>query len=129
MPEAVTHRRLWMGVLLAPGAWLLTEFVGYYLASRSCESGVRGVPLAGTMMPRAVQIVLCVAALVAALYGLLVAVNNDRAVARHPRSDAPELGRARFMSRAGIFLGILFAGGIVLFALPALFVNACSQAR
>ena len=127
MHSSVTHRRLWIGMLCAPVAWLLAEGVGYYLASRSCEPGVHGVPLAGTAAPRMAQIVLCLLLLGAALYGLAVAVRNDRLV-RESGADEPHRGRARFMSLGGILLGILFAGGIVMFALPAFFANACSQA-
>jgi hypothetical protein len=38
-------------------------------------------------------------------------------------------GRARFMALAGVVMSSLFVLGIVLFALPPLFVNWCNQAR
>lgn len=128
LPVGLT--RLWLGVLLAPGAWVLAEAAGYYLAARSCELGVAGVPLLGTAQPRATHIIVCLVALAGAVTGLWIALQNWRAVGDRPRSgDAPELGRARFMSFGGVLLSVLFAGGIVLFAFPGLIVNACSQAR
>lgn len=126
----VGHKRLWIGVLLAPAAWLLLEVVGYWFAARSCELSVGGVPMAGTAHPAVTHSVLSLAALVAAGAGLAVALGNWRAVRPHTeREGAPSWGRARFMSYGGVLLSVLFGGGIVLFGLPAFLVNACSQAR
>lgn len=123
-------KRLWTGVLLAPGAWVVAEGVGYYVAARSCELGVAGIPLVGTTHPSLTQALLSLALLIVAVAGLVIAVANWRAVGGRPTGDEPpEWGRARFMSYAGVLAGVLFTAGIVLFALPVLFVNPCSQAR
>ena len=123
-------KRLWFGVLAAPTAWLLMEVVGYYLAARSCEPGIGGVPLAGTAHPSVTQVVLDLVALVAAIAGLLVSLESWRAL--HPKPDAEssaEWGRAHFLAFVGVLASALFIGGIVLFGLPPFLVNACSQAR
>src|SRR5437868_15524956 len=108
----VTDRRLWAGVLLAPGAWVVAELLGYYLASRSCEPIPRGVPLGGTSHPAGVQLVLAVALAALAAGGLATAIGNWRAVG--PRSDReqPVWGRARFMASGGMIAGALFLCGI-----------------
>jgi hypothetical protein len=139
-PEPPTHderierlpvglKRLWVGVLAAPVAWLLMEMVGYYLAARSCEPGTGGVPLLGTAHPRVTQVIIDVAAAIVALIGLTTAVRSWRALPQPGREATPELGRAHFMAFVGVLVSVLFFGGILLFGLPPFFVNACSQAR
>jgi hypothetical protein len=126
----VASRRLWAGLLLAPGAWLFAEIVGYYMASRSCEPGRPGLPLEGFSEPRVAHVVLVVLMLVASLSGLALATGSWRALsARREARPAPEIGRARFMALAGVLVSVLFTGGLVLFGISAFVVNACSQAR
>jgi hypothetical protein len=136
-PVPVSLQRLWLGVLAAPVAWLILELLGYYLASRGCDPAL-GVPLAGPRRPAVVQVIVCVVGLGAALYGLLVAIGNWRAVQPQPSSNDDATadlerqaawGRAHFMAFSGILASGLFGLGIVLFALPPFFINACSQAR
>jgi hypothetical protein len=134
----VGGRRLWAGLLTAPSAWLVAEMVGYYMASRSCETP-SGLPLEGFAAPRAAQLVLVALMLAAALAGLGFAMGSWRALstAGNPheerggehRNAGPELGRARFMALAGVLVSVLFAGGVALFGVSAVVVNACSQAR
>jgi hypothetical protein len=126
----VTSGRLWAGVLLAPTAWMLFEFVGYYVDARGCEFGVEGIPLAGTAHPAVAHVIMAVVALVAAVVGLFVSIGNWRAVASNgERAHWAEWGRARFMAYGGIILSVLFIGGIVLFAISPFFIKVCSQAR
>lgn len=126
----VGSRRLWFGVLAAPSAWLLMEMVGYYLASRSCEPALGGVPLAGTPHPSATQVVLDLIALAASIAGLVVSLGSWRALHPKPnRGSTAEGGRAHFLAFVGVLASALFIGGIVLFGLPPFLVNACSQAR
>jgi hypothetical protein len=140
-PSAVTHeerirrlpvglKRLWLGVLAAPTAWLAMELVGYYLAARSCEPGTPGVPMAGTANPRVTQVVIDVIALIIGIIGLGTAVRCWRALQPQPdRDSSPEWGRAHFMSFVGVLTSVLFLGGILMFGIPPFLVNACSQAR
>lgn len=135
----VESRRLWAGLLLAPGAWLVAEMAGYYMASRSCELGAPGLPLGSFAAPRVAHVVLVMLMLVAAVTGLTLAVGSWRALyggrapheerEREDRTAPPELGRARFMALAGVLVSVLFTGGLVLFGISAFVVNACSQAR
>ena len=125
----VSVKRLWVGVLAAPAAWLVMEMVGYYLAARSCEPGTGGVPLLGTAHPRVTQVIMDGGAVIIALIGLTTAIQCWRALPQPGRDATPELGRARFMALVGVLTSVLFLGGILMFGLPPFFVNACSQAR
>jgi hypothetical protein len=122
--------RLWLGLLLAPGIWVVGELAGYYFAARSCELGHAGVPFRGTAHPAVTHIVLeTIIALVAAL-GLFVAVRNWRETQHESRpGDAPAPSRAHFMAFSGLMVSALFLFGIVLFWFSGFVVNPCSQAR
>jgi hypothetical protein len=123
-------KRLWLGVLAAPCAWLVLELVGYYLAARSCEPGKSGVPMGGTAHPSLTQVILAIIALAISAFGLIVSVGSWRAL--HPKPDrgtTPEWGRAHFLAYVGVLASVLFMWGIVMFGLPPFLVNACSQAR
>jgi hypothetical protein len=123
-------KRLWVGVLLAPGAWVVCEGLGYVLAARGCEPGASPAGINGAVGPGIVQIVVALITLVLALGGLMIALGNWRAMQPPPtRVDSPEWGRAHFLAFGGLLMSILFAGGIVLFGIAPLFINACSQAR
>lgn len=122
--------RLWAGLLLAPGIWVVGELAGYYLAARSCELGHAGIPLTGTAQPRVTHIVLETLIALVAAAGVFVALGNWRATQHDPRpGDPPAPGRAHFMAFSGLVVSSLFLFGIVLFDFSGFVVNACSQAR
>ena len=127
LPEPIDRTRLWLGVLLAPGAWLLVEGVGYVVSARLCAIGV-----ADTTHPAApsyVQLVICATGFVAALVGLRISVRNLRVNAAADGDETPARGRARFMAMSGVILSVLFTGSIVFYALPAFVLDACHRAR
>lgn len=119
-------KRWWFGVLLSPVAWTLVAGVGYVVTARECSPLVG----AGTRQVRITQLVICAVGLVMAVGGLWIALRHRRALGvATSTSDAPSLGRARFMAASGILLSVLFIGGIVLMALSALFLDVCERAR
>ena len=122
----VALSRLWAGVLVAPAAWVVAELVGYFLAARACDRGSAGAMERVGITQDALAIGLAVIAVV----GLVVAIGNWRSI--HETSSAEEpaaVGRMHFMSLAGVIASGLFVLGIVLFAVPPLFVNACNHVR
>ena len=129
--------RLWFGLLGAPAAWLVTEFLGYLLAARSCEAGRNGINAYGVGSPPVVVGVLAFLMLVVAAAAAWVAGGTLRrlgarpapAAAGHATGRSAEWGRERFMALAGVLTGVLFAVGIILIGVPPLLVRACSQAR
>lgn len=134
----VPPRRLWFGLLGAPAAWLVTEFLGYVLAARSCEAGRNGINAYGVGRPALVVGVLALIMFAVAAIAAWVATGSLRQLGAWPggltadgRNGARSAawGRARFMALAGVLAGALFALGIVLIALPPFLVRACSEAR
>lgn len=134
----VTSGRLWFGLLGAPVAWLVAEFVGYLMAARSCEAGRNGINAYGVGNPSVAAVVLALLMLAVAGAATWVAGGTLHRLGLSLRSlagdgrngDHPvEWGRARFMALASVLSGVLFGLGIVLIALPPLLVRACSEAR
>ncbi len=66
---------------------------------------------------------------IASVIGLLTALGNWRSLRQPQGAEPPEHGRAHFMAFGGLLVSCLFLLGVVMFGLPALIVNACSQAR
>lgn len=129
LANPVDRTRLWLGVLLAPGAWLLVEGVGYVVAARLCALDVLGADSTHSAAPNYVQLLICAAGFVASLVGLWISTRNLRVTSADEADEPPARGRARFMAMTGVLLSVLFAGSIVLYALPAFVLDACHRAR
>ena len=126
----VAPRRLWLGILLAPSAWMLAELIGYYLSSRNCEPFHGGVPLGGTGSAEGTHFVVVIVFAACAAWGLWLALTSWGTVRRdHDVGDPPAWGRARFMAFGGVLVSALFLLGILLFGFSGFVVQACSQVR
>lgn len=119
------ERRLWIGVLAAPLAWVAAEGVGYVSSARLCEAPV-GV-LRSAEQARVVNVIICSICLLVALVGLAVAIDNYRRM-RTAGANVP-FGRAEFLAVGGVFASAVFASAIILFAIPAMVVNVCNHVR
>ena len=142
----IPRRRLWLGLLLAPGAWLVAFTVGYVIASRSCE-GDNGMHATGLPGVRWVDLAIALVMAGVATVGLMTAVGSLReaqekrvpndlrveveagALDPEPRGSAPWWGRELFMARAGVIASVLFLVSTLLFLFPPIVLNVCSQAR
>lgn len=142
----IARRRLWLGLALAPGAWLVAFSVGYLIVSRSCE-GDNGMHATGLPGVRWIDLLLALVMAGVAAIGLLTAVGSLREAERkhvpndlrveieagaldpEARGDVPWSGREIFMARAGVVTSTLFLVGTLLFAFSPLVLNVCSQAR
>ncbi|HTI63445.1 MAG TPA: hypothetical protein VL524_08035 [Gemmatimonadaceae bacterium] len=142
----IPRSRLWRGLYLAPLAWAVAFAIGYVLVSRSCEGDngmhARGIPGFRWIDLGVAVVMACVAAV-----GLLTALGSLREARQRPAPDDRELevsagaidpeargttpwwGRERFMARAGVIGSSLFLAGTLLFVIPPLVLNVCSQAR
>lgn len=129
LAKPVDRTRLWLGVLLAPGAWLVVEGLGYVVAARLCALDALGADTTHPAAPSYVQLLICAVGFVAALVGLWIAARNLRANAAVADDETPARGRARFMAMAGVIVSVLFAGSILFYALPAFVLDACHRAR
>ena len=122
----VPGARLWAGVLLAPTAWTVSELLGYVLVARACDRG------SASMVAHAglTQDIVAIGLGVIAVIGLMIAIGNWQRLRDVARAGGPaSWGRAEFMALAGVVASALFLLGIVFFALPPLFGNACNQVR
>jgi hypothetical protein len=114
----------WLGVLSAPAAWTFVEGLGYVVSARQCPAGLA----TNTLQVRVTQLVICAVGLIVSLNGLRIALAEHRALAASAPSGAAIDGRRRFMATSGVLVSVLFIGGIVLFALSALFLDVCERA-
>jgi hypothetical protein len=129
---------LWVGVLLAPLAFLLDLTASFALADRGCTSPDSRLTWFITG-----------AAAVAAAAALVLSIRNWRAVGADPeprgegvehsdprstghtisahfRTDGPSApGRSRFMSLAGIALGSFFLVVVLASVIPTLVIHPC----
>jgi hypothetical protein len=144
--QPIPRGRLWAGLVIAPAAWLFAFGVGYILAARSCE-GDNGMHATGVAGVRWVNLAIAVVMACVAAFGLVTAIGSLREAKEKPAPDdreaeleagavdpeargtVPWWGRELFMARAGVIGSALFFGGTVLFVIPPLVLNACSQAR
>ena len=142
----IPRRRLWLGLVLAPSAWLVAFTVGYVMVARSCE-GDNGLHATGIAGVRWVDLILALVMAGVAALGLLTAIGSLREAERkhapndlrvetesgaldpEARGDVPWWGRELFMARAGVIASTLFVIGTLLFAFSPLVLNVCSQAR
>ena len=125
-PLPVPNARLWAGVVLAPVAWAVAELLGYVLVARACDRGTRSMMAHAGLTQDVVAVVLGIIATV----GLAIAVANWRCVRdSSTEEEQTTWGRAHFMALGGVVASALFVLGILFFALPPLFLNACDQVR
>lgn len=145
-PAPVARRRLWLGLYLAPLAWIFAWAAGYLLVARSCE-GDNGMHATGLPGARWIDLGLALVMAGVAMVGLLVALANLReskgkptlddrqievsagAVDPEARGSVPWWGRELFMARAGVIGSAIFLGGTLLLVYPPIVLNVCSQAR
>lgn len=146
MVVPIPRRRLWAGIYLAPLAWMIAFSVGYTLVARSCE-GDNGMHATGLPGIRWVDLGIAIVMAAVAAYGLSIALGSLREAKNKPapgdfeleraaasidprsRGSAPWWGRELFMARAGVIGSTLFLASTLLFVIPPLVLNICSQAR
>jgi hypothetical protein len=128
-PSPVGRSRLWFGVLAAPVAWVLAEVVGYIAVSLSCL-GPRGAPGgSGTTYASGGLIIITIVTAIAAIAGLFTGYRSWQIIRQTRAANQPVPSYASFMVFAGIFVSLIFLLSIILFGIPAVIVNACSEAR
>jgi hypothetical protein len=115
IPDARQLRALWVGLLLAPTAFLINLEVAYALVPTACstrnELPVHLVHLACLMLT---------------LYGLLTARRCWKAVgATWPGEEGDPLARSRFMAGIGVLMSVFVALVIVADWIPSFMLNPC----
>lgn len=119
MTSVVSDRRLWLGLLVAPAAWTVEGFLGWYVGGHIC----RGL---SASTARTIVAGTSVLMLTAALAGIAIAWTNWRTASTAPRAESD---RVQFMSLGGVVVSASFVVGIVWFGLNGWFVTACGAMR
>jgi hypothetical protein len=122
---------LWFGLFGAPFFWSTQLIITYALAAHTCYP--RHAPLLMFASPaaRAAVCTVIVAALGGSATATAVAVRNcrsarfGRAGAEAARDATVRAGRTRFMAYAGVLLGALFTGGVVMSGAAVLLLPMC----
>lgn len=115
VPDARQIRALWVGLLLAPGAFLINLEVAYALVPTACSSR--------TELPVHLVHLAC---LLLTLYGLLTAWRCWTATgATWPGEDGDPLARSRFMAGIGLMVSAMFLLVIVAQWIPSFVLDPC----
>jgi hypothetical protein len=115
VPDASHIRALWVGVLLAPVAFLLNLEVAYALVPTACSSG-NELPVHLTHL----------ACLLLTLYGLVTAWRSWKLVGTTwPGGAGDPLARSRFMAGTGLLVSAMFVVVIVAQWIPSFILDPC----
>ena len=122
---------LWFGLFGGPAAWSVQELVNTPVVGHACYPAVERLaqPTIGGLP--ALPLVVSIATALVAAAALWTAAAAWRSVRRgHPGEHGTLLeigeGRTRFMALSGILLACVFLFGIVMHAIPILFLPPCS---
>jgi hypothetical protein len=115
VPDARQIRALWVGLLLAPVAFLINLEAAYALVPTACSSR--------TELPVHLVHLAC---LLLTLYGLLTAWRCWKAAgAIWPGGAGDPLARSRFMAGVGLLVSALFVLVIVAQWIPSFILDPC----
>jgi hypothetical protein len=115
VPDARQIRALWIGLLLAPMAFLINLEVAYALVPTACSSHNE----------LAVHLV-HLACLLLTLYGLLTAWRSWKASgATWPGEQGEPLARSQFMAGTGLLVSTIFVLVIVAQWIPSFVLDPC----
>lgn len=126
---AVPRRRLWFGFVAAPLAWAVDGAASWAITWLACYAGPQQMAGLGNTGIRAVLIVITLSLLAITLAAGFVSYRNWQALSEHRNFIYAEArGREEFMALTGVFSSIFFTFGIVLIAIPQIFINVCTTA-
>jgi hypothetical protein len=115
VPDASHLRALWVGLLLAPVAFLINLEVAYALVPTACSSR--------NELPVHMVHLAC---LVLTLYGLLTAWRCWQATgATWPGEEGDPSARSRFMAGTGLLVSAMFVLVVLAQWIPSLMLDPC----
>ncbi len=115
VPDARQIRALWVGLLLAPIAFLVNLEVAYALVPTACSSHYE--------LPVHLVHLAC---LLLTLYGLLTAWRSWKALgATWPSEAGDPLARSRFLAGTGLLASAMFVLVILAQWIPSLMLDPC----
>jgi hypothetical protein len=125
--SAVSRRRLWLGLVAAPAAWVMYGGLGWLIDTRLCQ----GAESPATTVLRAVLGIVGLVALLAAVGGATVAYRTWRRLRNPGVHLTQDEGDARppFMALGGVLVSASFVVGILWAMLPLVLIDACVASR
>jgi hypothetical protein len=115
IPDSRHIRALWVGLLLAPTAFLINLEVAYALVPTACASR--------NVLPVHLVHLAC---LLLTLFGLLTAWRSWKTTgASWPGEQGDPLSRSRFMAGTGMLMSAMFVLVIVAQWIPSFVLNPC----
>ena len=115
VPDAKEIRALWIGLLLAPAAFLLNLELAYAVVPKACSSA--------SQLPMHLVHLICFAL---ALLGVVTAWRMWRAGGEiWPGGAGGRVARSRFMAGVGLLTSLLFALVIVAQWIPSFVLGPC----
>ena len=117
---STARKRLWTAVLLPPVFWALQLSFGWFVEAHACPGTSRPWSLGAARV--AVGIVTIVS-LAVSLWGLSVALRHWKG------RGAEDVERARYLSMAGLVVGVALTLGILFAGLPSVILRGCGEVR
>ncbi|HEY6404405.1 MAG TPA: hypothetical protein VI479_23495 [Blastocatellia bacterium] len=126
----VPPSRLWFGVGAAAIAWTIQELLSVIIASLACQDGVYTWTWISAGGARALLTAITLGLLAVTVAAGFISFRNWRSLSSQRHLIRAE-GRRReaFMALIGIFVSIVFVGGIIWAGIPLIMIDLCRSAR
>jgi hypothetical protein len=126
----VGPRKLWFGFVTSTGCWVLLGCLDLLITWRACmyqeEYGLPSHPGGATIFYLTASLLLLVLTIAAGV----TSYRNWRSLSLIPNIlESQAVERSEFMALLGVIISITLGVGIVLLALPPLFLSLCWRAR
>ncbi|HEY4010394.1 MAG TPA: hypothetical protein VGM11_09610 [Acidobacteriaceae bacterium] len=126
----VEPRRLWFGFASSAICWIALGILDMLITWRACiyqeEYGLPSHPTSATVLYLTASVLLLAITIAAGI----TSYRNWQSIAQQRTLlESPAVDRTEFMAVIGVIISITLGVGIVLLALPPLFLSLCWRAR
>lgn len=126
---AVSSRRLWFGLLTSAVSWVSLGCIDILINWRACthqeDYGIPPTQTGARILIGAIALFLLMLSITAGV----TSYKNWRSLSQQPLLEAEAVERRQFMAYIGIIVTITLGVGILLLAMPPLFLDICWRAR
>jgi hypothetical protein len=117
---SAASKRLWPAVLLPPVFWALQLSFGWFVEAHACPGTSRPWSVGAARVAVGIVTVLSLAV---SVWGLLVVFRYWKG------RGADDVERARYLSMAGLVVGVALTLGILFAGLPSVILRGCGEVR